>query len=115
MEHEPPSDDIWLRNWHVAPLWRVRDKHVRAVAAAHGVRSKERKTSVSTSETSFTVYHLGDARRLAEDLDNGTVVLDSSWRTDTPQGHRAVVRDVLIGCGLLFLFLGVLFVLMARI
>ncbi|WP_329296668.1 hypothetical protein [Streptomyces pseudovenezuelae] len=109
-----PDDETWLRGWHVAPLWRVRPKHVRAVAAAHGVRSKERKTSASTSETSYVVYHLGDAQRLAENLDNGSVSVDPRWRTDTPQGQWAVVRDVLLGCGVLFLVLTLLTVGLLR-
>ncbi|MFF1723660.1 hypothetical protein [Streptomyces sviceus] len=103
-----PDDEIWQRGWHIAPLWRVRPKHVRAVATTHGVRSKERKTSGSTSETSYTVYHLGDAQRLAKNLDSGTVAVDPRWRTDTPQGRRAVVRDVLLGCGVLFLVLALI-------
>ncbi|KUM84133.1 hypothetical protein AQI94_32920 [Streptomyces pseudovenezuelae] len=78
------------------------------------MRSKEHKTSASTSETSYVVYHLGDAQRLAENLDNGSVSVDLRWRTDTPQGRRAVVRDVLLGCGVLFLILTLLTVGLLR-
>ncbi|WP_329271884.1 hypothetical protein [Streptomyces pseudovenezuelae] len=60
------------------------------------------------------VYHLGDAQRLAENLDNGSVSVDPRWRTDTPQGQWAVVRDVLLGCGVLFLILTLLMVGLLR-
>lgn len=103
MADEQNCGRTWLRAREAAAVCRVRQSCVHKVAEAHGVRCETRTGHGTWGESTTRVYHSEDLLHLADALGNGTASIDPSWRTDTPQGRRAHLRELLTGCGCLLL------------
>jgi hypothetical protein len=103
MANEQSHGRTWLAARQAAAVCRVRRSCVHQVAAAHGVRCETRTSYGTWGPSTSQVYHSEDVLHLADALANGTASVDPSWRTDTPQGRQARLREQLTGCGCLLL------------
>lgn len=83
----------WLGIHQVTALWPVREDYVGQVARQAKVRRyHEPGESYGTygQGQGRDYYHPGDVRQTATAIAEGRLDIPSLWRTDTPDGRRAV-------------------------
>jgi hypothetical protein len=95
---DPAQPRRWLSSGRVGRLWHIRPKdHLLArIADQAGVTYKVRpayqyRTGGQGSPTYF--FDSADAHRVAPDIVRGSIEIDPTWRTDTPEGRRIHRRD----------------------
>ncbi|MFI6289572.1 hypothetical protein ACIBCM_33365 [Streptomyces sp. NPDC051018] len=70
-----------LRAWPV--VWEVE-----AVVEANDVRTATESGTGTYGTRYWTVFHAGDAQRVADAIADGTAVLQPLWRRDTEEGRE---------------------------